>query len=211
MARAAGDPERSYGGVPLTRRRAERRDRLLAAGVELFTSVGYQQTKITELCAAAGMSNRGFYQEFDTKEQLLLALHSRTNQLAYDHVSQALTALDVVDVQARVGLLVDVFMAAVMSDPRLPRLNYVEAVGVSPALERQHEEWVGRWSALIEQEADQAAASGTAPRRDFHLTAIALVGAITGLLREWQAHAAHYPPAEIAAEAKAVILAAITR
>ncbi len=203
--------ERSYGGVPLTRRREERRARLLAAGVELFTSTGYQQTKITDLCAAAGMSNRGFYQEFDTKEALLLELYVRTNQLAHDHVSHMLTTLETTDPAARIDILIDVYLGAVTSDPRLARLNYVEAVGVSPAVEALHVEWVGRWSSLIEREADRAAEAGFAPRRDFRLTAIMIVGAITGLLREWQNHAARYPTAEIAAEAKALILASITR
>jgi AcrR family transcriptional regulator len=203
--------ERSYGGVPLAQRREDRRARLLAAGVELFTSTGYQQTKITELCAAAGMSNRGFYQEFETKEALLLELYVRTNQLAYDHVSQTLTSLATADPAARIDVLVDVYLAAVTADPRLARLNYVEAVGVSPAVEALHVEWVGRWSELIEQEADRAAALGLAPRRDFRLTTIMIVGAITGLLREWQTHTARYPVAEIAAEAKALILASITR
>ncbi|TDD54163.1 TetR/AcrR family transcriptional regulator [Kribbella antibiotica] len=203
--------ERSYGGVPLARRREERRARLLAAGVELFTSVGYQQTKITELCAAAGMSNRGFYQEFETKEALLLELYVRTNQLAHDHVSQTLTSLETTDPAARIDVLVDVYLAAVTSDPRLARLNYVEAVGVSPAVEALHVDWVGRWSELIMHEADRVAAAGLAPHRDFRLTAIMIVGAITGLLREWQTHTADYPTSEIAAEAKALILASITR
>jgi len=203
--------ERSYGGLPPARRREERRARLLAAGIELFTSTGYQQTKITELCAAAGMSNRGFYQEFETKEALLLELYARTNQLAYDHVSQTLTTLDSTDPAVRIDVLVDVYLTAVTSDPRLARLNYVEAVGVSPAVESLHEEWVARWSELIEQEADRAAAAGLAPRRDFRLTTIMIVGAMTGLLREWQTHIARYPVAEIAAEAKALILTSITR
>ena len=207
----AGATERSYGGVPLARRREERRARLLAAGLELFTSIGYQQTKITELCAAAGMSNRGFYQEFDTKEALLLELYARTNQLAHDRLSQTLTTLETDDPAARIDVLIDVYLAAVTSDPRLARLNYVEAVGVSPAVEALHVEWAERWSELIEHEAGRAAASGLAPRRDFHLTAIMIVGAITGLLREWQTHAARYPAPDIAAEAKALILASITR
>ncbi|WP_405064250.1 TetR/AcrR family transcriptional regulator [Kribbella sp. NBC_01505] len=203
--------ERSYGGVPLARRREDRRARLMAAGVDLFTSTGYQQTKITELCAAAGMSTRGFYQEFETKEALLLELYVRTNQLAHDHVSQTLTTLETTDPAARIDVLIDVYLAAVTSDPRLARLNYVEAVGVSPAVEALHVEWVGRWSSLIEREADRMAEAGLAPRRDFRLTAIMIVGAITGLLREWQTHAARYPTTEIAAEAKALILSSITR
>ncbi|GAB3493699.1 hypothetical protein [Amycolatopsis cihanbeyliensis] len=55
------------------------------------------------------------------------------------------------------------------------------------------------------------AEQGLAPARDYRLAAIALVGAVTGLLREWQARTPPWPVAEIAAEIKGVMLAAITR
>ncbi|MFC5288284.1 TetR/AcrR family transcriptional regulator [Actinokineospora guangxiensis] len=201
--------ERTYAGVSLAERRQQRRGRLLAAALAVFTSTGYQQAKVSEVCAEAGVSTRSFYELFTGKEAVLLALHDLINQLAYDRVSAALAELPETGIGTRVDTLMDVFVGAVTSDPRLPRLNYVEAVGVSPELEQQHRLWVQRWSSLIEREADRAVADGHAPARDYHLTAIALVGAITGLLREWQARA--YPVEDVATEIKALMIAAITR
>ncbi|REH54255.1 hypothetical protein BCF44_102487 [Kutzneria buriramensis] len=126
-------------------------------------------------------------------------------------MTEALTTLDSHDVVTRITVLLDAFVSAVTADPRLPRLNYVEAVGVSEDLERQHQEWVTRWADFIESEAQHAAAHGVAPTRDYRLTAIALVGAITGLLREWQSHQPPWPVADIAAEIRALMLAAILR
>jgi AcrR family transcriptional regulator len=197
--------------VEAEQRRAERRQRLLEAALGLFTTVGYRQTKIVQICAGAGVSTRNFYEEFTGKEQVLLTLHDLINSAALDRVRGALEALASDDVVTRISRLLDAFVASVTADPRLPRLNYVEAVGVSEELERQHQAWVTRWADFIEAEARHAAAHGVAPDRDYRLTAIGLVGAITGLLREWQAHQPPWPVADIAAEIRGLMLAAILR
>ncbi|MEU7532339.1 TetR/AcrR family transcriptional regulator [Saccharothrix sp. NPDC042600] len=202
---------RPYAGISQDERRRRRRDRLLLAALDLFTGRGFAQTKVTELCRAAGVSTRNFYEEFENKERLLLLLHDRINSLALDRVTAALAALDSADAATRISTLLDAFVSSVTADPRVPRLAYVEAVGVNAELEQQHQDWVARWADFIEAEAEHAAAQGFAPGRDFHLTAIALVGAVTGLLREWQAHDPPLDVADIAAEIKGLMLAAITR
>jgi len=203
--------KRAYAGVAADDRRTQRRERLLLAALELFTARGYQQTKIVDLCTAAGVSTRNFYEEFQAKEQLLLILHGRINAQAMHRVAARLDEVADADARTRISTLLDVFIGSVTADPRLPRLNYVEAVGVSADLERQHQEWVRRWADFIEAEARRAAAQGDAPDRDYRLTAFALVGAITGLLREWQAHEPPLEAAEIATEIRELMFAAITR
>jgi AcrR family transcriptional regulator len=202
---------RAYGGVSPEQRRAERRARLLQAGLALFTSTGFAATKITELCTEAGVSTRNFYEEFDSKEDLLRELHDLINTTAFNEVRAALTALETADVRTRIATLLDVFVRTVTADTRAPRLNYVEAVGVNAEIEQQHVRWVNTWAEFIESEALRAAAAGVAPQRSYRLTAIALVGAITGLLREWQAHQPPLAVDEIAAEIRELMLAAITR
>ncbi|RAS66847.1 TetR family transcriptional regulator [Lentzea atacamensis] len=202
---------RAYGGVSPEQRRAERRSRLLQAGLALFTTTGFATTKITELCTEAGVSTRNFYEEFGSKEDLLRELHDLINATAFNEVRTALTSLETADVRTRITKLLDVFVGTVTADPRAPRLNYVEAVGVNAEIEQQHVRWVNTWAQFIESEALRAAAAGVAPQRSYRLTAIALVGAITGLLREWQAHEPPLAIDEIAAEIRELMLAAITR
>jgi AcrR family transcriptional regulator len=202
---------RTYGGVTAEKRRADRRQRLLVAGLELFTSIGFRQTKITEMCARAGVSTRNFYEEFTSKEDVLRTLHDQINSLALAHVTAELDKVADADALTRISTLLDVFIATVTVDPRMPRLNYVEAVGVSPELEAQHQVWVDRWANFIAAEASRAAEHGVAPVRDYRLTAIALVGAGTGLLREWQAHDPPLPVEEIGGEFRAMMLSAIMR
>lgn len=202
---------RAYAGVAPEQRRAERRAKLLQAGLALFTSTGFTATKISELCTEAGVSTRNFYEEFASKEDLLRELHDLINATAFDRVRASLSRLETGDLTVRVTTLLDVFVRSVTADPRVPRLNYVEAVGVNAEIERQHVRWVNTWAEFIESEALRAAADGVAPRRSYRLTAIALVGAITGLLREWQAHEPPLAVEDIAAEIRELMLTAITR
>src|SRR5262249_13776105 len=159
---------------------------LLEAALDEFTSKGYHRTKIADLCTRAGVSTRNFYEKFASKEALLLELHAHINRVAMKRMLPLLDTLGDADAITRVTTLVDAFVQGVTPAPPFPRLNYVEAPGVSPAMERQHQDWFARYTDFIEAEANRAAAAGLAPQRDYHLTAIALVGAITGLLREWQ-------------------------
>lgn len=211
MAQDVAMQGRIYGGVDSEQRRAERREKLLEAALDEFTSKGYHKTKISDLCARAGVSTRNFYEKFASKEALLLELHAHINRVAMKRMLPLLDTLGDADAITRVTTLVDAFVEAVTSDPRFPRLNYVEAPGVSPAMERQHQDWFARYCDFIEAEANRAAAAGLAPKRDYRLTAIALVGAITGLLREWQAHQPPVAAKAVSAEIRAMMIAAITR
>ncbi|SMC55517.1 TetR/AcrR family transcriptional regulator [Lentzea albidocapillata] len=202
---------RAYGGIPPEQRKAERRAKLLQAGLQLFTTNGFAATRISELCTEAGVSTRNFYEEFAAKEDLLRDLHDLINATAFAQVRDTLAGLESADVATRITTLLDVFVRSVTADPRAPHLNYVEAVGVNAEIEQQHVRWVNTWADFIESEALRAAAAGVAPQRSYRLTAIALVGAITGLLREWQAHRPPLAVDEIAAEIRELMLAAITR
>lgn len=211
MGHETGTTARIYRGMRPEQRKADRRARLVEAALELFTTAGYHGTRIEQLCTHAGVSTRNFYEEFANKEALLLSLHNDINALALHQVVNALRGLpDGADAAERIGALLNVFMSHITADPRLPRLAYVEAVGVSPAMERQHQRWVAEWTTLIEGEASRAARRGQAPERDYHLIATALVGAVTGLLREWQAAATPVPEAEVTATMRHIMIAAIS-
>jgi AcrR family transcriptional regulator len=211
MAQGAGAHGRMYRGVDTEQRRAERRERLLEAALDEFTTRGYHKTKIADLCAKAGVSTRNFYEKFASKEALLLELHAHINTIAMKRMLPVLESLSEVDALTRITTLVDAFVSAVTSDPRYPRLNYVEAPGISQAMERQHQDWFKRYVDFIASECDRAAADGLAPVRDYRLTAIALVGAVTGLVREWQAHEPPLPADAVANEIREIFIAAITR
>ncbi len=137
-------PRRSYGGRSAEERRAERRERLLAAGLELFGTRGYAATSIERLCATASVSTRNFYEEFSGREELLTALHTAINERAAQALADAYAGAAEADLPTRVERAVRAFVTVTASDPRWARIAFVEVIGVSADLERHRFGWRGR-------------------------------------------------------------------
>ncbi len=178
---------RVYRGQSATERREERRQRLIEAGLDLFATQGYLATSIEEICAAAAISTRNFYELVDGREGLLVLLHDIAMRRAEEAVLDALRTAPEDDAAARVGAALAAFVAAMTDDPRWARIAYVEVVGISPVVERRRHTWMATFARLIAAQADAMADRGLAPRRDHELTAVALVGAVDRLIVHWQA------------------------
>jgi AcrR family transcriptional regulator len=148
---------------------------------------GYRTTSIEQLCAAAGISTRNFYEEFSTREELLLALHDDLNARALDAVVRAIADVDPADLAARADAGVRAYFGVMTSDRRWARIALVEAVGVSPTVEGHRRDAIGRFAELLRLEAIRLAEAGAIPQRDYTLTSIAVVGAINGLINTWTA------------------------
>jgi len=166
-------PNRRYGGKTTEERRGERREKLLDAGLELFGTVGYAATTIEMLCAATRLHPRYFYEEFRTRESLLLAVYDRHVATVLGAVLGALAAAPS-DARARME-----------ADERAARINYFEIVGVSPALEARRREVLRAYAELIADEISGLAPERRPPGEDRHLTAVAFVSATDGLIIDW--------------------------
>lgn len=111
---------------PITARRAQTRERLLAAAVAVFADRGINGASVEEICEAAGFTRGAFYSNFADKSELVLALLERnmtaqfaaanqavadmkaaTNQTAEELVTLALTAFERGGRPLREGILLD--------------------------------------------------------------------------------------------------------
>lgn len=70
---------------PPTRRREQTRARLLAAAHDVFGEVGMDAASVELICERAGFTRGAFYSNFESKEELFLAL---ITQLAQDKMDQ---------------------------------------------------------------------------------------------------------------------------
>ena len=178
---------RRYRDQSATERRADRRARLFEAAVQAFGTHGYRSTSIEQLCAAARISTRNFYEEFPGREELLIALHDDLNARALEAVVRAIGEVDPDDLEARARAGTLAYFRVMTSDRRWARIALVESVGVSPAAQAHREAAIDRFAELIRFEATRLAEAGILPRRDYRLTSVALVGAINGLINTWTA------------------------
>lgn len=89
----------SDGPVPdatprrVTRRRAETRDRLLAAALDVFAERGIGATTVEQVCERAGYTRGAFYSNFSTVEELFFALYEQHAALILDRIRHGLSAV----------------------------------------------------------------------------------------------------------------------
>jgi len=189
--------ERVYGGRSASERRAERRARLMDAGFELFGSSGFPGTSISGLCAAAGVTERHFYEEFTSREALLEAVYDDVAKRVYHVVRRALGAPGMTQIERiRAGNLA--YFTYLTQDERRARIYAFEAVGTSPELERHRRGTREQFVSSITRGLEQLAAHGVDVEMNVRLISAALAGASHELLLEWLLSAKKMPVESLA-------------
>lgn len=120
---------RTYRGASAEERKAERREKLLAAGLEVLGTLGWERTTMTAVCAEARLTERYFYESFTDRGEFVRAVYRDVGARAHEAVAAAVQAhpreLARAAVEAFVQLLVDkpsmgrVLLIAPLSDPAL--------------------------------------------------------------------------------------------
>jgi len=194
---AAADPAsrtpagRAYGGRSAEDRSAERRARFVEAGIEVFGTAGLRGATVRGLCAAAGLTDRYFYESFDSVEALLRAVHAalmarlRDTLLREAMVSEA-WAGDTAAVAAQAARAYALWFDFVR-DPRVGRIVLVEVVGVSAALDAEVASAMDDFVQLTVAPLDVAMPGRAVPASRRLLIGRALQGAALHLARSWMA------------------------
>lgn len=170
-----------WRGTSLPARDAARREKLLAAGLELFGTVGYAATTVQGLCRESGVSSRSFYDCFQGREDVLRALYIQATEQMRSRVA-GLSVNDGASVSdlLRRGVLAGV--GAMLEDERLGRVCEIEAVGVSPGLESCRREQNAGIAAAIEGLLAELMRRGLIPFFDTTLVGLMVVGGMSEVL-----------------------------
>lgn len=126
-----------YRGVSAEERTAARRARLLDAALAVWADQD-TRTTMTAVCAAAGLSERYFYESFPGLDALLEAL---MDQIAVEIEETSRHAADRAghDPEARVRASIHAFVQLLLDDPRKGRVAIVESVAVPKLRKRRTE------------------------------------------------------------------------
>ncbi|MFD4441182.1 TetR/AcrR family transcriptional regulator [Nocardia sp. NPDC058519] len=199
--------DRRYGGRTVIARKAERRLRFLEAATRIFAERGYATCSLAEVCAAAGLSKRQFYEEFETREDVLLAAYDRIQDDAAAAVGTALIALGSTDPQLALRAGFGAYLESLGSDPYRAQVALIEVVGVSDRLENHRRTRRHAWSALIEGGLERV---GVRLRGDAELTTGLITGAVNGVAHEWLLREARPPVDELVDLLTGAALALVT-
>jgi AcrR family transcriptional regulator len=173
MSSADAPEARLWGGTTLAARRAERREKLVEAGLDLLGGEGPSAVSVRAVCRKAQLTERYFYESFADRSALVLAVYDQVSgeataalveatQSAADNVAVAQAA-----VEAMVGLIVD--------DPRRGRVLLVAPLA-EPVLAHRVMEVT---PALAEMIRDQLSPEASNTDRD--MIAIGVLGATMAL------------------------------
>jgi AcrR family transcriptional regulator len=176
---------RTIRGLDAEQRRAERREQLLDAALKLFAADGYLGTSIEQICSTAFIGTKSFYELFASREECYLALLQRTSERLEERMAGAAAQATGNERQEAPRLLAT-FVHALVDDPRITKVTFGMASGISAAVERQRRA-NRRWAAgFLVQLWDRY--DGPQPQEQHavrHSVAIGLVGGMFDLISDW--------------------------
>ena len=185
---------RRIRGLDADQRRAGRREQLLDAALDLFAKNGYMGTSIEQICSTAYVGTKSFYEVFDSREACYLALLQRTSERLQEGMVAVASKLDGTERQVA-PRVVAAFAHALVDDPRIARVTFGQAAGISAVVERQRRT-NRRWAAgFLEQlwdrydeppgDPDEPDDPDDPDQLTRHAVAVGLIGGLFDLISDW--------------------------
>lgn len=187
MARRKPSAEsgRVYAGESAAERLARQRRQFMAAGLELFGTVGYRATTVRMLCKQAGLIDRYFYKNFKDTEDLLAAVYTdATAQIEAEVMKAIAPALSSQDPERAIEAGLDAFFR-VFENSRVARVCWMEVNGVSPRIDALYTRRIEQFGDLLLSLAETMLPLPRATYEEARITAVAVVGAISQSALFW--------------------------
>ncbi|MEB4211070.1 TetR/AcrR family transcriptional regulator [Mycobacterium sp. 94-17] len=119
---------RVYGGATGEQRIAERRRKLIEAGMNLFGSADSGTVRVKDIVVEAGLTERYFYESFSDLDALFDAVLELANETVESAVNAAVVEAPDDDI-SRLSIVLRTSVDALASDPRMIRIIFIEALG----------------------------------------------------------------------------------
>jgi AcrR family transcriptional regulator len=142
--------KRRYGGVLPEERQRLRRAKLIEGALEVFGTKGFHGATVREVCVAAHLTERYFYESFKTLPQLFLATYAELREQLMDRTLAALKQAE----PTPLGMLepaMRVFLEFIRDDPRRGRVMLIDSFGVNDEVAAMSGATVRDYSSLMRQ------------------------------------------------------------
>lgn len=175
---------RRWRGKTTEERQAARRELLIEAGIELFGTQGYAATSVKAVCDEAGLTERYFYEAFPDREGLLIAIYDILIEDAATATWKAIEGIEG-DLKKSMRAALYGFARQVTKDPRRARIQEIEVVGVSPAVEERRRNAIHAFADMIAARTLQFGGLERAGPIRLDVIALGLVGAVNEQLIDY--------------------------
>ena len=171
---------RDYDGKTAAERVAERRERLIDAGVELFGERGYAATSIRAVLQRSGLRDRYFGESFADLDSLLAAVYSRLIDEEISGCAAAIAETNGGSEGARA--MIDTITSSFEKNPGKARIKSREVLSGGPVAREERRAGLRRLAQLV---ADLLPPSTALDRGDVLLLGLSIVAAADELLMTW--------------------------
>ncbi|WP_405489500.1 TetR/AcrR family transcriptional regulator [Nocardia sp. NBC_00511] len=176
--------QRTYGGISAAERRSGRRTALLDAALDILGTQGIDKLTVSALCTAAGLNERYYYENFDSRDAVLSAVFDliaeelATTLLASLHTApEAPRAKAHAAITAGIGVLTD--------DPRKARVALLVSAS-TPELRLRTTHTIKAFASLVAAEGiDFYGLTEATPTTEISFRATYLVGGLVQTLSAW--------------------------
>jgi AcrR family transcriptional regulator len=182
-SQAARSPSRPYAGVSAEDRVAGRRDRFLAAGLELFGTRGFKATGVKDLCSEAGLTDRYFYESFKDSQELFLSVFDGVTGELFESVARAVIEAGA-DPEAQLRAAISTFVELLAKDPRKARIVFSEPAAAGLEAQEHMRAALARFGELVAATA-RPHVEGWADEDAVRILALAMVGTMERIVVEW--------------------------
>jgi AcrR family transcriptional regulator len=158
------------------------RRRLMSAAAAEFAERGYAAASAASIARRARMSKATFYAHFANKEECILALYDRANEVVGSATAMALSSAGLGDAAARLRSATRAYLKTVAEHPVFVRVLVVEIMAAGPKGLAKRDYSMQMFADLLDAENASAAELGFGPRFSSPHDAFAIVGAVTELV-----------------------------
>lgn len=176
---------RRYGGVLPEERQRQRHDKLIEGGIELFGTKGFHATTVREVCMAAHLTERYFYESFESLAALFVEVFNHLREQLMTRTLEAMMRTPVTSPLSLLDPSLRVFLEFIRDDPRRGRIMLVDALGVDANVAKLSGEAARDYSGLLRQHLESLVPADKRDLIDVDLLSDGLIGLNILLAARW--------------------------
>jgi AcrR family transcriptional regulator len=165
-------------------RKKENQKRILDTAAVIFAERGYHATTVKDVVNEAGMSVGSFYFYFKNKEDLLEKLYDLIVPLILKVLERDVSA-DNFGVIERICDVVTLTFAFFQERKELARVMLIEAIGITPDLDRKNAEGFKVLLSAIEKSLETFQKDNRIRTENIELTSMAMLGEVYFVMMNW--------------------------
>ncbi|QII08756.1 TetR/AcrR family transcriptional regulator [Rhodococcoides fascians A25f] len=176
-------------------RLADRRARLLDAGLEVFAAAGAKGATMTAICAHAKLTERYFYENFSSRDDLLERV---VDSISDEIRAKALDALHspAPTVEEQVHNAIAAFVGVLTEDPRKGRVAMIESLAVD-SLRAYRRQSMRAFAHLVAEQSRELYGDQAFPQPQSEINGLLFIGGLAELVIAWLNDEIDITPADI--------------